>query len=431
MSYFNLKTMLENDQNKLKLLRSDALYIVQKAIESVLPEEAVESALKDFHTEGKVILIAIGKAAWRMTLAAKKVLGTRIEDGIVITKYNNSQGNIEGLEIWEAGHPIPDENSMKATNCALKKVKNLTEKDMVLFLVSGGGSALFEQPLPGVSLNDLTTIYDQLLKSGADIVETNTIRKHLSSVKGGRFAQLIHPAKVYTLALLDVLGDHLDAIASGPAYPDSSTSDQALEIIKKYDLSITDNIKDVLRIETPQNLDNEETKIIGSVKQVCNNAALIAKEKGYIPLILTTTLNCEAKHAGKFIASIAREIKSFKTPMKTPCAVIIGGETVVNVKGDGKGGRNQELVLSAASGISDLENVVVISVGTDGSDGSTDAAGGMVDCTTCKRIQKEEIDINKELKNNNSYYVLDKVGDLIKTGPTGINVNDLTILLIN
>lgn len=217
MSYFNLKTMLENDQNKLKLLRSDALYIVQKAIESVLPEEAVESALKDFHTEGKVILIAIGKAAWRMTLAAKKVLGTRIEDGIVITKYNNSQGNIEGLEIWEAGHPIPDENSMKATNCALKKVKNLTEKDMVLFLVSGGGSALFEQPLPGVSLNDLTTIYDQLLKSGADIVETNTIRKHLSSVKGGRFAQLIHPAKVYTLALLDVLGDHLDAIASGPA----------------------------------------------------------------------------------------------------------------------------------------------------------------------------------------------------------------------
>jgi hydroxypyruvate reductase len=423
--------MLKNDQNKLKLLSSDALYIVQKAIETVLPEKAVEAALKDFHTEGKKVLIAIGKAAWRMAFAAKKVLGDRIDDGIVTTKYDHSQGNIEGLEVWEAGHPIPDENSIKATNCALEMVKNLTDNDMVLFLVSGGGSALFEQPLPGVSLNDLTAIYDQLLKSGANIVEINTIRKHLSSVKGGRFAQLIHPAKVYTLVLSDVLGDHLDAIASGPAYPDSSTSDQALEIIKKYDLSITDNIKKVLRIETPKNLDNIETKIIGSVKKVCNNAALIAREKGYTPLILTTTLDCEAKHAGKFIASIAREIKSFKTPMKTPCAIIIGGETVVNVQGDGTGGRNQELVLSAASGISELENVVVVSVGTDGSDGPTDAAGGVVDNTTVKRLSQAGIEVDQILENNDSYTALKEIGDLVITGPTGTNVNDLTILLIH
>lgn len=422
--------MLRNDQNKLKLLRSDALYIIQKSIKSVLPDEAVEAALKNFHTEGKIILVAIGKAAWRMAFAAKKVLGARIEDGIVITKYDHSQGDIEGLEVWEAGHPFPDENSIKATNCALEKVKNLTDKDIVLFLVSGGGSTLFEQPLPSVSLNDITVIYDRLLRSGAGIVETNTIRKHLSSVKGGRFAQLIHPAKVYTLALSDVLGDHLDAIASGPAYPDSSTSDQALEIIKKYDLSINDNIKDFLRIETPKNLDNVEAKIIGSVKQVCNNAALIAREKGYTPLILTTTLDCEAKHAGKFIASIAREIKSFKTPMKTPCAVIIGGETVVNVQGDGKGGRNQEVVLSAASGISDLENVVVISIGTDGIDGSTDAAGGVVDNTTVKRLSQAGIEIDQILKNNDSYTALKEIGDLVITGPTGTNVNDLTILLI-
>ncbi len=422
--------MLRNDQNKLKLLRSDVLYIVQKAIESTMPNEAVEAALKDFHTEGKVVLVAIGKAAWRMAFAAKKVLGARIEDGIVITKYDHSQGNIEGLEVWEAGHPIPDENSIKATNCALEKVKNLTDKDMVLFLVSGGGSALFEQPLPGVSLKDLTAIYEQLLKSGANIVEINTIRKHLSSVKGGRFAQLIHPAKVYTLVLSDVLGDHLDAIASGPAYPDSSTSDQALEIIKKYDLSITDNIKKVLRIETPKNLKNVEAKIIGNVKQVCNNAALIAREKGYTPLILTTTLDCEAKHAGKSIASIAREIKSFKTPMKTPCAIIIGGETVVNVQGDGTGGRNQELVLSAALGISELENVVVVSVGTDGSDGHTDAAGGVVDNTTVKRLSQAGIEVDQILKNNDSYTALKEIGDLVITGPTGTNVNDLTILLI-
>jgi hydroxypyruvate reductase len=422
--------VLRNDQNKLKLLRSDALYIVQKAIESVLPDQAVEAALKDFHTEGKIVLVAIGKAAWRMAFATKKVLGARIEDGIVITKYDHSQGNIEGLEVWEAGHPIPDENSIKATNCALEKVKNLTDNDIVLFLVSGGGSALFEQPLPGVTLNDLTTIYDQLLRSGADIVEINTIRKHLSSVKGGRFAQFIQPGKVYTLALSDVLGDHLDAIASGPAYPDSSTSDQALEIIMKYDLSINDKIKEALKIETPKNLVNIDPKIIGNVKQVCNNAALIAREKGYSPLILTTTLNCEAKHAGKFIASIAREIKTFKTPMKPPCAIIIGGETVVYIQGDGTGGRNQELVLSAASGISDLENVVVISVGTDGSDGPTDTAGGIVDNTTVKRLSQAGIKVDKILKNNDSYTALKEIGDLIITGPTGTNVNDLTILLI-
>ena len=423
--------MLRNDLNKLKLLRSDALFIVQKAIESTLPDEAVEAALQDFHAEGKIVLVAIGKAAWRMALAAKKVLGSRIEDGIIITKYDHSQGNIEGLEIWGAGHPIPDENSIKATTRTLEKVKSLSQKDIVLLLVSGGGSALFEKPLPGVSLKELTTIYDRLLKSGADIVEMNTIRKHLSSVKGGRFTQLIYPAKVYTLALSDVLGDYLDTIASGPAYPDSSTSKQALEIIRKYDLSINDNIKEILKIETPKNLDNVEAKIIGSVKQVCNNAALIAREKGYTPLILTTTLDCEAKHAGKFIASIAREIKSFQSPMNPPCAVIIGGETVVDIQGNGIGGRNQELVLSAASGISNLENSVVISVGTDGTVGPTDAAGGMVDCTTCKRIQKEGIDIYKELKNNNSYCILDKMGDLIKTGPTGTNVNDLTILLMH
>ena len=423
--------MLRNNQNKLKLLRSDALYIVRKAIESVLPDNAVEAALKDFHAEGKIVLVAIGKAAWRMAFAAKKVLGVRIEGGIVLTKYNHSQGDIEGLEIWEAGHPIPDENSIKATNCALEKVKDLTDNDMVLFLVSGGGSALFEKPLPRVSLNDLTIIYDQLFKSGANIVEINTIRKHLSSVKGGRFAQLIHPANVYTLVLSDVLGDHLDAIASGPAFPDSSTSDQALEIIKKYDLSITDNIKEVLKIETPKNLDNVETKIIGNVKQICNNAALIAREKGYTPLILTTTLDCEAKHAGKFIASIAREIKSFKTPMKPPYAVIIGGETVVNVQGDGKGGRNQEMVLSAAPGISNLENVVVISVGTDGSDGPTDAAGGIVDNTTVKRLSQASIDLDQVIENNDSYTALKEIKDLIITGPTGTNVNDLTILLIN
>ena len=192
------RTMLENNQNKLKLLRSDALYIVKKTIESVLPDKAVEVALREFPRDKKVIFIAIGKAAWRMAFTAKKVLGNTIEDGIVITKYNHSHGDIQGLEIWEAGHPIPDENSINATNRALEKVKNLTEREIVLFLVSGGGSALFEKPLPGISLTDLTSIYEQLLKSGANILEINTIRKHMSSVKVG----VLHSSLIQLMSIL-------------------------------------------------------------------------------------------------------------------------------------------------------------------------------------------------------------------------------------
>ncbi|MBO8166419.1 MAG: glycerate kinase [Kosmotoga sp.] len=411
-------------------IREDALYIADEAIKAVLPENAVVSALQSKKFEGNVVLVAIGKAAWRMAAAAKEVLGDRISRGVVITKYQHSLGKIKGLEVYEAGHPVPDENTLKATEIALELVKNLSEKDTVLFLVSGGGSALFESLREGVTLDDLADITQKLLNSGANIVEINTVRKHLSKVKGGGFARLVQPAKVFSLVLSDVLGDRLDSIASGPAYPDSSTSEEAINIVKKYGLNIPERIKRVLMLETPKTIDNVETKIIGSVGKVCEVAVKKAEELGYKATILTTTLDCEAKEAGAFLAAIAREISDFNSTFKRPCAIVLGGETVVHVKGSGKGGRNQELALSAAKGIKGLKGVAILSVGTDGTDGPTDAAGGIVDGTTVVRLKEKGLDIDSFLDNNDAYHALQAIGDLIVTGPTGTNVNDLILMLV-
>lgn len=416
----------------LKNLKSDAFKILNEAIESVLPENAVLETLKSLklHDE-KIVLVAIGKAAWRMAKAAKEFLGERIKKGIVITKYAHNAGPIDDLIICEAGHPIPDENSIKATEMALKLVENLSKNDIVLFLISGGGSALFEKPKGNVTLEQLQKITEQLLKSGANIVEINTIRKHLSEVKGGRFAEKVYPAKVVCLILSDVLGDRLDSIASGPAYPDETTSEDAINIIRKYGIEVDENLLNELMEETPKSLENAEHYIIGSVKTVCIKAEEIAKKLGYNTMILTTTLDCEAREAGRFIASIAREEKNNSLPLKKPCAIIMGGETVVHVTGNGKGGRNQELALSAAEGIAGLEDVVICSVGTDGTDGPTDAAGGIVDGKTLEKLSKAGIDLDEVLKNNDSYNALKTVEGLIFTGPTGTNVNDLIFLLVS
>ncbi|AKI97843.1 glycerate kinase type-2 family protein [Kosmotoga pacifica] len=411
-------------------IREDALYISKESIKAVLPENAVISALEGVEFEGDIVLVAIGKAAWRMAAAAKETLGDKISRGVVITKYQHSLGEIEGLEVYEAGHPVPDENTLKATERAIKLVKDLTEKDTVLFLVSGGGSALFESLREGVTLDDLMDITQQLLKSGANIVEINMVRKHLSKVKGGGFARLVQPARVFSLVLSDVLGDRLDSIASGPAYPDSSTSEEALQVIEKYGIRIREELRNILMVETPKSLNNVETKIIGSVSRVCEVATEKAKELGYNTMILTTTLDCEAREAGAFLAAIARQIYEYNTPLKKPCAIILGGETVVHVKGTGKGGRNQELALSAAGGIKGLKDVAILSIGTDGTDGPTDAAGGIVDGTTVKRLKEKGLDIDAFLNNNDAYHALQVIGDLIKTGPTGTNVNDLLLLLV-
>ena len=409
-------------------IREDAYKIIRMSINEVLPEKAVQKALENKSFTGSVIVIAIGKAAWNMANAAKESLGSKIVKGLVVTKYEHSRGPIEGFEIIEAGHPIPDENSVIGAARALEMVKGLSSGDEVIFLISGGGSSIFEKPAHGITLEDIMDITNQLLSSGADIVEINTIRKHLSDVKGGRFAEQCLPAKVFSIVLSDVIGDRLDSIASGPAYPDSSTSVEALEIINKYKLKVKPNVIDTIKIETPKEITNTTTVITGSVTALCEAALKNAEILGYEVNLLTTTLDCEAKEAGKFLAAIAREANR-NPKQKKPCAWIAGGETVVKIIGSGKGGRNQELALAAAIGIDGWKNTVIFSVGSDGTDGPTDAAGGMVDGETVRRIKSKNASPYQLLENNDSYHALSLSGDLIKTGSTGTNVNDLMMIL--
>ncbi len=415
---------------EIKDLRKTALLIFKESIKKVLPDRAVKEKLLELHFNEDIFIMAIGKAAWRMARSAVETLGNKVKRGIVITKYNHSMGNIKNLEIYEAGHPVPDENTIKATKRALTMLKELDSNIRILFLVSGGGSSLFEMPLEGLSLSDMQEITKSLLSSGANIVEINAVRKHLSTVKGGRFAEIASPVKITTLALSDVLDDKLESIASGPAYPDSSTSNEAFDILKSYEIKISKEIKEALKMETPKSLMNVESFIIGNVKMVCEEAFNIAIEMGYNATILTTGLDCEASEAGKFFGSIVHEIKNSGRPLKRPCIVIAGGETVVHVTGDGKGGRNQELALSAAIKMRGLDKAILLSAGTDGTDGPSDAAGGLVDGFSYSRLLQKRINPDSELKKNNSYVALEKSGDLVKIGPTGTNVNDLILIII-
>ncbi len=410
-------------------LREDAQAILREAIDAVLPEAAVERALTRHHVPGEAVIVAIGKAAWRMAKAAVDVLRDKVSGGIVITKYEHALGDIPGLAIMEAGHPVPDENGVRAAREALRLAGGLKREQTVVFLVSGGGSALFELPLEGISLSDIADITKQLLGCGANIVEINTIRKHLSQVKGGRFALHCAPAHVLSIVLSDVLNDPLDSIASGPAYPDSSTSEDALEIVKRYNLKVPDAVLEKLRQETPKVLVNVTTEITGNVNELCLGAAQAARARGYETLLMTTTLDVEAREAGGFLAAIARQIQKTGQPQKPPCAVILGGETVVHLMGHGKGGRNQELALAAARGIGGLKDTLILSVGSDGTDGPTDAAGGMVTGEFASACRGLGIDLEAQLNDNNSYDVLKAAGGLVITGPTGTNVNDLMMVL--
>jgi glycerate 2-kinase len=414
----------------MSTVKEDGLEIIRQSIQAVLPKEAVEKALAGKEFSGKVVVVAIGKAGYTMAKAAKEVLKDKVTKGVVVTKYDHIEAPIDGFEMIEAGHPVPDDNSILGTKKAIEAVSGLTENDTVIFLISGGGSALFEKPGKGITLEDIKGVTKDLLACGADIVEINTIRKHLSDVKGGKFAVYCKPAKVYSVVLSDVIGDRLDSIASGPAYADSSTCEDVNYILNKYQLKFDERIMNALKIETPKTVDNVETVITGSVAELCKAAAKECERLGYRPYVISSTLECEAKEAGKFLASMAREIrKEEKYGIKAPCAVIAGGETVVRIVGDGLGGRNQEIALSAALGIDGLEETAVFSVGSDGTDGPTDAAGGIVDGTTNDRLKEMGISIEEVLLKNDSYHALEKSGDLVITGPTGTNVNDLMVLL--
>ena len=406
-------------------IHQDAEAIITAAIQAALPDTAVKKALANLpEYSGKLVLIAIGKAAWQMAQAAYENLGERIDAGVVITKYDHSKGAIGNLRIFEAGHPVPDANTYPATQAAIDAVADLSGDDMVLFLVSGGGSALFEKPL--ICGEELQRITRQLLSCGADIVQINTIRKRLSGVKGGRFGEICAPARVFTVVLSDIIGDPLDMIASGPAYPDASTCEEAVAIAETYDLKLSPEAWQLLRKETPKELHNVQTHVTGSVRQLCAAAEKKAAELGYKTTVLTAELCCEAREAGSFLASIARYYEDTQESL----AFIAGGETVVHLTGTGLGGRNQELALAAARGIAGMTDTVIFSLGSDGTDGPTDAAGGCVDGQTMEKLMRKSISVDAVLKNNDAYHALKAVDGLIMTGATGPNVNDLAVVLI-
>lgn len=399
--------------------------LVEESIAVCLPDNAVKKGLCDLpKNKGKRILIAIGKAAYQM---AKNALssGIKFDSAVVITKYGYLKSKLKGAVCFEASHPISDDNTIKASQYAYDLVKDLTKYDLVVMLISGGGSSLFEIPL--VSFSEIQNINNQLLSKGASIVEINTIRKRLSKVKGGKFAKLCYPATVYSIILSDVVGNRPDMIASGPTYIDKSTSDEALNIVKKYNLNISKKAYELLKEENVKELSNSIINISGSVDELCKAAQNILESEGYNVEVLTTCVTSEAREVGFLMGSIAK----YKSITKEKKAYILGGETVVHLKGKGKGGRNQELAFSTVKAIEGLSNVTIVSYSSDGSDGPTDAAGAYVDGFTMKRLYKEGIDFEEVLSENDSYNALNKIGQLIKTGPTGTNVNDVSIILIN
>lgn len=405
-------------------LRADAEKIITRAIAAVLPDAAVERALKGKTFLGRVYLVAAGKAAWQMAHAARACLQDNFCGGVVVTKYGHVKGEIADVACFEGGHPVPDENSLRGTDAALALTEDLTESDTVVFLLSGGGSALFEQPL--LPLGELQDITDQLLAAGAGIVEINTVRKRLSRVKGGRFAAHCAPAQVFSIVLSDIVGDPLDMIASGPACPDRSTCVQALAVVEKYGLRLSPQARALLAVETPKTLENVTTRITGSVRELCAAAAIECRARGYEPFLLTDCLCCEAREAGSFLASVARTHARAGKDL----AFLAGGETVVHLRGGGRGGRSQELALAAADGIAGLSNVLIASAGSDGTDGPTDAAGGIVDGGTAAEMRLRGIDPVRALADNDSYHALRSVDSLFITGPTGTNVNDISLVLV-
>ena len=404
-------------------LRGDAEAIVRQAIAACLPTQGVVRTLKGMRFAGRVYVVAVGKAAWPMAQAAVTVLPP-VSGGLVITKHGHSQGPIAGLTVREAGHPVPDAASLAAADEALAMVEGLTAGDTVVFLLSGGASALFEKPL--VPLAQLQDVTGQLLACGADIRQVNIIRKRLSAVKAGRFALACQPARVVNVILSDVLGDELDAIGSGPTVPDATTAGQALDIVARFGLRLPASLLDLLARPTPARLDNVESHVIGSVGLLCQAALEACARRGYQPTLVTDRLSGPADQAGLDMARRLRQVQGTGRRL----ALVAGGETVVTLTGQGLGGRNQHLALAACQKLSGLDGVGLISVGSDGTDGPTDAAGGYVDGRTADLLAAAGWDAAAALRDDDSYHALAMTGGLVITGPTGTNVNDIVVGLV-
>ena len=395
--------------------------------------------LADFR---RVVVIGAGKASAPMAAAVEEVVGDRLPiEGSVTVRYGNSAPT-RHVRIREGGHPVPDSACAEGTQAIVELMEDIDERDLVVCVISGGGSALLTLPDDDLSLDDLQRTTDALLRSGATINEFNVVRKHLDAVKGGGLARLAAPARLVTLMLSDVVGNPLDAIASGPTVADTSTWSDAAAVFDRYGLwdqvpapvarrlraGVAGDLPDTPKPGDPL-FERTQAVIVGSNLLACQAAASAASEAGFSTLVLTTYVEGEAREVSRVLAGLLREVDASGHPLQRPCCLIAGGETTVTIRGGGRGGRNQELALSAAFSLQGTRDVLLASIGTDGSDGPTDAAGAFVDGTTLDRARALGLDAARYLADNDSYTFFDRLGDLIRTGPTNTNVNDLYVLL--
>ncbi len=441
--------------NRLKSMRQHALEIFQAALKAVDPVQAIfycvsiednvlqvgehRFAFKDYD---RILVVGAGKAGAPMASALEDLLGDRIVDGVIIVKEGHSLP-LRYLRVHEASHPVPDERGIQGTEEILSIVSNAGKRDLVLCLISGGGSALLVAPAKGVTLVDKQKITSLLLACGADIHEINTIRKHLSRTKGGGLARFAYPATMVSLILSDVIGDDLNMIASGPTIQDTSTFSDTRQVLEKYKIweqipqPVRKRIERGLRGEvadTPKvgNLVFQKcfTLLVGTNIRALRAARLKAKGFGYLTLILSSAIEGESREVAKVLTAIAKEIQGSANPVPAPACILCGGETTVTIRGNGKGGRNQEYALASAIAIEGMANVVVFAGGTDGNDGPTDAAGAMADGHTLARARAKGLDPFNSLRRNDSFHFFQALGDLVITGPTRTNVMDVYMVLI-
>ncbi len=436
-------------------LRSDLWQIAQTALKAVAPETCLRRAIRregkhlrvgeqtfDLSQVRRIIVVGMGKASSRMAASLEGILEEKISRGLVVTA-DGYKVPTRRVEVVEASHPVPDARGLTAAKRIVTILDEADADDLVIVLISGGGSALLTLPASGIELSAITATNELLLRSGAKIQEVNTVRKHLSQVKGGQLAQRAFPARVLSLILSDVPGDPLDSIASGPTVPNPTTYADAARILQRYRLweEVPDSVRNRIEAgahgmvpETPKPGDptfrSVQNMVIGSGSVAAEAARAEGERLGYHTLLLTTTLEGEAREVGRVLAAIAREEALHARPLPLPALFVAGGETTVTMRGGGTGGRNQELALSAAIGIEGLSGVAVASIGTDGRDGPTDAAGGIVDGETVERMRDRGIVPEEYLAQNDSYHALAKAGDLLITGPTGTNVADLCLVAV-
>ncbi len=439
------------------MMREPAMRLVRAALDAVDPVRAVHEAVQregnllrvgtaayDLGDYEHVYLIGGGKAGAPMAQAMAEILGPVLTGGWVNVKEGHlAEGDLPpGLVIYEAGHPIPDERGQRGAAEVLRIARQATERDLIFCLISGGGSALLPLPVDGISLADLQALTDALLRCGATINEINAVRKHCSQIKGGQLARAAYPATVVALLLSDVVGNPLDVIASGPTVPDTSTFAEAQGVIDRYQIgdaiprSIRAHLREGLEgriAETPKAGDlafeRVYTTVIGSNAIAARAAQAEAEAMGYHTLLLSTYVEGEAREVAKVFAAVAKSLLAEGWPLPLPACVIAGGETTVTVRGDGKGGRNQELALAAAIALQGWEGVTLVTLATDGTDGPTDAAGAIVDGQTVARAQALDLSADDYLSRNDAYTFFDRLDDLIRTGPTNTNVNDLVFVL--